>query len=173
MGSKKKRNKDYVKRGPNVTSVVPGFEKIDQLADSIEAPFLKSRTHAYVESARELADALGRFAGTNVDEQNFQEGVSYELKNFGKDARLIDFILSVSGSARYQSESGRYIARAICQAVDMRLAPYMQKQDNGVIALIKPGTSQIDLVLTVQTQSKSGRWLARQFAHFVPHASAS
>ena len=106
-----------------------------------------------------------------IDVETFRQGLSYEFAAYAKNTRLIDFILSVSGSSRYQSESGRQIARAICQAVEMRLAPAVTKQEDGTICIVHPDTSGPILVDTAY--SKSGRWIARLFARVVPQSQGS
>src|ERR1700722_9649594 len=168
MGSKKLRNHGYVGKGPNMPApVVPGFEKIDQLADAIEAPFLKARVHAYVEAARDLADALDYLSSPDADPAALRDDIAYSFKAFAKSARLVDFILSVSGASRYQSEGGRQIACTICQAVEPRLAPHITKQENGTTRLTRPQ----NLALIETIHSKSGRWIGKQFARVVPQAA--
>ncbi len=131
---------------------VPGFEQAESSIGSLQSPFLKDRVSAYLQSAGSLLEQL------NVDQNG---SVKKALNHYGKQARLLDMILSIAGASGYLPAQDKIAAEKIRQSVERRLDSGLRRRD-GIVFVSN------DESLKTETQSVLGRRVASLFSRIVP-----
>lgn len=157
MPANKTKNKHTASNRPTQTQIPSDFTTLYSLVSTLKEPFLKDRAAAYVS----LAEDLLRDLPTNdISNKSVLAG---QIKNFGKSARILDLILSISGTSGYLSSESKTTANTIRIAIETLMAPFTQRHPDGVLILSSPsGSWRLD------THSSLGRRIARLFARVVP-----
>ena len=148
------RNKDGAGISPDLAKAE--IDRLRILVLGIKASFLKGRAISYVQASHDFLKS--------IEAGRPSAGL---LRQFGKQARILDLVLAVAATSGYLSAGDKMAAQEICQMVGKQLDRHTQRQDNGIIFLATP---QGDV--RAETHSVIGRRLAGLFARIVPPTRA-
>ncbi|MDD3370397.1 MAG: tetratricopeptide repeat protein [Alphaproteobacteria bacterium] len=155
MGKLAKRKR---KNAPvSETVALHSLKQAQALSSTVSNTFVRDRISDYTEFAVALADQLGERAKEGSNDNAFDDELKDGIEYFGKMARRLDLIFSVSHASGYLSARDRAIVHSVRVSVEKKLEAFAEKGKDGLFSFCpqSPGGG-----LRIRMHSRFGRWLA-------------